>query len=221
MKREKLIFWGNGAYWAKGTHRAHRTNGTKGPHGARYWLVILSIFQFFNLSIFLVSCEKAEQAYSNHVARFSFSPTNTVPQLNAALNNPGQFCTIAARNSQYVFHSPGIREDYKYTLTELDRKSKYVLGLSGFIVGIPIMADQLSAQSSVVCFDLACPNCYEEASITRDLTLLENQRAKCGRCGRLYDLNNQGIITDGEQGTSLYRYRIQYYPSGNNMTVNN
>ena len=75
--------------------------------------------------------------------------------------------------------------------------------------------------TSVVCFDLACPNCYEEASITRDLTLLENQRAKCGRCGRLYDLNNQGIIVDGEQGTSLYRYRIQYYPSGNNMTVNN
>ena len=180
-------------------------------------------FSLFTLSLFtlLASCEKAEQAYSNHVARFSFSPTNIVPQLNAALNNPGQFCTIAARNSQYVFHSPGIREDYKYTLTELDRKSKYVLGLSGFIVGVPIMADQLSAQSSVVCFDLACPNCYEEASITRDLTLLENQRAKCGRCGRLYDLNNQGIITDGEQGTSLYRYRVQYYPSGNNMTVNN
>jgi len=208
MKRVKFIFWGNGAY------------GTKGAHGAHH---LLFYFSLFTLSLFtlLVSCEKAEQAYSNHVARFSFSPTNTVPQLNAALNNPGQFCTIAARNSQYVFHSPGIREDYKYTLTELDRKSKYVLGLSGFIVGIPIMADQLSAQSSVVCFDLACPNCYEEASITRDLTLLENQRAKCGRCGRLYDLNNQGIITDGEQGTSLYRYRIQYYPSGNNMTVNN
>ena len=173
------------------------------------------------LSIFLVSCDKVEQSYSNYVARFSFTPTNIVPQLNAALNNPGQFCTITARNAQYVFHSPGIREDYKYTLTELDKKAGYVMGLSGFIVGVPIMAEQLSAQSSVVCFDLACPNCYEEASITRDLTLLENQQAKCARCGRLYDLNNQGIIADGAQGKSLYRYRVQYYPSGNNLTVSN
>ena len=144
-------------------------------HKAR-WSHLSFIIYYLLFIIFLpslASCEKAEQSYSNHVARFTFSPTNAVPQLNTALNNPGQFCTITARNSQYIFHSPGIREDYRYTLTELDRKSGYVLGLSGLIVGLPIMAEQLSAQTSVVCFDLACPNCYDEASITRDLTLLD------------------------------------------------
>ncbi len=187
------------------------------------WLSPRSYFSFFTFSFFtlFVSCEKVEQSYSSHIARFSFSPTNIVPQLNAALNNPGQFCTITARGTLYVFHSPGIREDYTYTRTELDIKSGYVLGLSGFIIGVPILAEQLSTQSSVVCFDLACPNCYEEASITCDLTLLESQRAQCQRCGRLYDLNNQGIIADGAQGKNLFRYRVNYYPTGNTLSVAN
>ena len=212
VKSAKLFFEANGAHEANRANKAHRSYRS-------YRLY----FSLFTLSLFtqLVSCEKAEQTYSTHSARFTFSATNLVPQLNTALNNPGQFCTIVAQNNQYVFHSPGIREDYVYERTELDRKSAYVLGLSGLIVGVPILAEQLSAQTSVVCFDLACPNCYEDASITRNLTLLESQRAQCMRCNRLYDLNNQGIIADGAQGKSLYRYRVQYYPSGNTLSVTN
>lgn len=190
------------------------------PH--RPHLSFIIYYLSFIISIpFLSSCDKTEQTYSNHTARFSFSGTNLVPQLNTALNNPGQFCTIIARNNQYIFHSPGIREDHVYERTELDKKAGYVLGLSGLIVGTPIIAEQLSTQASVVCFDLCCPNCYEELSITRNLTLYEGQRAQCERCQRLYDLNTQGIISKGDQGKSLYRYRISYYPTGNTFTVNN
>ncbi len=173
------------------------------------------------LLLLITSCEKAEQTYSNHTARFSFTGTNLVPQLNASLNNPGEFCTIIAHNSQYIFHSPGISEDYTYQRSQLEQNSGFVLGLSGLIVGTPIIAEQLTNQSVVVCFDLACPNCYEEASITRNLTLMESQRARCQRCQRLYDLNTQGIITEGTDGKSLFRYRVTYYPSGNTLYVSN
>ena len=180
-----------------------------------------STFTLLLLTIILASCTKADQTYSSHTARFSFTNTNLVPQLNAALNNPGQFCTVTARNNQYIFHSPGIREDYPYERSERDRKAGYVLGLSGLIIGTPIIAEQLSSQANVVCFDLACPNCYDEVRMTRDLTLLESQRAHCNRCQRLYDLNTQGIVADGPQGRSLFRYRVAYYVSGYTLTVSN
>jgi hypothetical protein len=169
----------------------------------------------------LSSCEKAEQPYSNILVRLTLSATNLIPQLNSSLNNPGEFCTITAHNSTYVFHSPGLREDYVHELTELERKSNFVLGLSGLIVGTPIMAEQLTTQANVVCFDLACANCYEEASITRNLTLRESQRAECPRCGRRYDLNTQGIVIDGPTGRSLFRYRATFYPSSNTLTISN
>lgn len=194
------------------------------PHGSRLlrslcWLVLsLSIWPCFLL---LVACSKTEQTYSNHTARFAFTATNLVPHLNAALNNAGEFCTITAHNNTYVFHSPGLREDFTYERSELERKSGYILGLSGLIVGTPVIAEQLSSQPTVVCFDLACPNCYEDFSITRNVTLQLSQRAQCSRCQRVYDLNTQGIIVEGVQGSSLYRYRVAYYPSGNTLNVSN
>lgn len=178
------------------------------------YLILLIVFC-------LTGCEKAEQTYSNNIARLTLISTNLIPHLNTSLNNPGEFCTITARNNTYVFHSPGLREDYVHERSELERKSNYVLGLAGLIVGTPIMADQLSSQATVVCFDLACPNCYEEAAITRNLTLMEGQRADCSRCERRYDLNTQGIVATGPSGRSLYRYRVNYYPSGYTLTINN
>lgn len=199
------------------THKTHRTYRTYKSHFSFIIYHLLFITSFLSLS----SCDKAEQPYSNHIARLTLSATNLIPQLNSSLNNPGEFCTITAHNNTYVFHSPGLREDYVHEITELERKSNFVLGLSGLIVGTPIMAEQLTTQAAVVCFDLACPNCYEEAAITRNLTLRESQRVECARCGRCYDLNTQGVLIDGPTGRSLFRYRANYYPSGNTLTISN
>ena len=169
---------------------------------------------FFTL--LLMSCEKVESLYSRHVARFAFQNTQLVPQLNTALNNPGEFCTVTAHNNQFIFHSPGIREDYIYERTALDNKAATILGLDGLILGMPILTEQLSDQNRVVCFDLACPRCYEDASVTRALTLQEGQRAVCSRCDRSYDLNIQGI---SEDGSKLFRYQVSH--SNNYLLVNN
>ena len=194
--------------------RFHK-EGLKRLFNGRHALFMESfIFLFF--SFFFFSCEEAEQSYSRHIARFVFQNTQIVPQLNSALNNPGEFCTITARNNQYIFHSPGIREDFPYECTAADVKAGYVLGLSGLIVGMPILTEQLSDQSRVVCFDLACPKCYEDNSITRAMTLKENQHVVCGRCSRSYDLNTQGIADDGSK---LFRYQVSY--GNNTLVINN
>lgn len=195
--------------------RHHRENVENRLFKGRYTFFFSSFFLFFFFSI-LISCDKAEQTYSRHIAHFVFQNTQTVPQLNSALNNPGEFCTITARNNQYIFHSPGISEDYRYNRTAADVKAGYVLGLSGLIVGIPIITEQLSNQNRIVCFDLACPKCYEDNSITRSLTLRENQHVVCGRCNRSYDLNTQGIA---DEGSKLFRYQVS--PGSNPLVVNN
>ena len=201
-------------------HSPHKAPETHRSH--KIYLSFIIYHLLFIISLLSFSyCEKAEQPYSNHIARLTLSATNLIPQLNSSLNNPGEFCTITAHNNTYIFHSPGLREDYVHEITELERKSNFVLGLSGLIVGTPIMAEQLTTQSAVVCFDLACPNCYEEAAITRNLTLRESQRVECARCGRRYDLNTQGILIDGPDGRSLFRYRANYYPSGYTLTISN
>ncbi len=159
--------------------------------------------------LFFTSCEKAEQLYSNNTVRFIFENTQTVPHLNTALNNPGEFCTISGHNNQWIFSSPGYKEDFPYKITEKDRLRKPVLGLNGLIVGVPFLQDG----NKPVCFDRACRKCYEDFRVTRALILKEGQKATCGRCQRTYDLNNLGISDDGAK---LYQYPVQY---GNNTLV--
>ena len=105
-------------------------------------------------------------------------------------------------------------------LTAVDTRLNPSLGLSGLIVGLPNIPELGADIPRVVAFDLACP-CYEDFSTTRNLQLKEGGRAVCTRCGRTYDLNNQGIVADGPSGRSLFRYRTNYNAFGNTLTVNN
>jgi hypothetical protein len=50
----------------------------------------------------------------------------------------------------------------------------------------------------VVCFDLACSNCYQDYNITKPLTVKEGT-ATCNSCKRTYDLNNTGFIIKGRE----------------------
>ena len=93
------------------------------------------------------------------------------------------------------------------------------MGIAGFIVGLPNIPELGSTTSLPVCYDLACPNCYSAYNISRALQLKEGGYAACVSCGRTYNLNNQGQISIGEEGVSLFRYRITY--SGNTMVINN
>lgn len=164
--------------------------------------VLIVVLTFVNCA------DSVENKYANIPAHFVYKNTNTVPQLNAALNNMGEFATIVLdRNYYYFTNLTGTTQVNK---TALNNYSSFRMGLSGFIVGLPNIQEPGMDISVVTCYDLACPNCYRTSSITHSLKLLEGGYASCSHCLRTYNLNNQGLIAKGEGGISLFRYRVSY-----------
>ncbi|MBQ7443027.1 MAG: hypothetical protein IJS59_04055 [Bacteroidaceae bacterium] len=158
----------------------------------------------------LLACSQTETSFSRLPARLVVSNTNTIPQLNAALGNPGEYCTIEQRAQSYRFTNlVGFTEVNRTAMANY--QSAY-FGLSGFIVGTPSIPEPGQAVQQVVCFDLSCPNCYDNYAITKSMTLKEGGRAACASCSRTYDLNTQGIVAQGDPGKSLFRYRVTYAP---------
>ena len=199
----------------KGTDRFKEMLFTSRVKGKSYFsLFILSLF-----TSLILSCSDADNTYYRGArVRFSYSATNTVPELNAALGSMGEFCSIRCDAVKYIFTSP--RSSTSRPLTAVDTRVNPALGLSGLIVGLPNIPELGADVPRVVAFDLACP-CYEDFNTTRNLQFAGNGRAACTRCGRTYDLNNLGIVVEGPAGRSLYRYRATYNQFGNTLSVNN
>lgn len=198
-------------------------------------LLIRSILSFFNLnysflalilftllfssSELFTSCQKADNIYYTGArVSFTYTYTNTVPELNAALGGFGEFCTIRMDGANFIF--TGLKSSTTRPLTAVDTRVHPSLGLSGLIVGCPNIPELGSDVARVVAFDLACP-CYEDFASTRNLQLQAGGLASCSRCGRTYDLNNQGIVAKGDAGRALFRYRAAYNQFGNTLSVNN
>lgn len=169
--------------------------------------------------LMMSSChETVENKYAGFPAYFIYKYVNTVPPLNTALNSMGVFTTIRANRGQYLFTA----EDGKTTAvnaTALENYQSFKMGIAGFIVGLPNIPELGSEAPQPVCYDLACPNCYNDLHIERSLQLKEGGYASCSSCQRIYNLNDQGLIASGTEGSSLLRYRMSY--SGNTIVINN
>ena len=167
--------------------------------------------------LLLLSCGKTDNLYCSLPANFVIDNVYTAPVLNTSLNSMGEFCTIRAVGKKYVFTN--LVSTSEINQTQLNSYSGFYLGLSGFIVGLPYIPEMGYDQSRVVCYDLACPNCYEDFNITKRMELQDGGYCHCPSCGRTYNLNDQGLVAEGEAGRRLYRYRITY--SGNAMIIAN
>lgn len=180
-----------------------------------------SPFMLFVMAVLLLSlsCSDADKTYYTGArANFSYSSTNTVPELNSALGSMGEFCTIRTDGLNFIFTS--LRSSTTRPLTAIETRVNPALGLSGLIVGLPNIPELGADVPCVVAYDLACP-CYDDFSTTHNLKLQSGGQALCDRCGRTYDLNNLGIVAQGPSGRSLYRYRATYNQFGNTLTVRN
>ncbi|MBO4642325.1 MAG: hypothetical protein J5661_05670 [Bacteroidaceae bacterium] len=167
-----------------------------------------------------LSCGESDTLYARMPAKFIMDNIYSVPQLYTACNSMGEFCTIYGSNNQYIFASP--TGSTPINKTALSQYSGFYLGLSGgFIVGLPNIPEMGRDVPVVVCFDLACSNCYDEGNIAKRLILQEGGFAYCSRCHRTYDLNNLGIVSLGEGGRSLFRYRVNYIASSGSLIINN
>ena len=156
----------------------------------------------------LAACsDEAKDLYAHHRAFFKYSPVAAVQPLYTALNNPGQFCAITFGTSTIQFSSPsGQSQTVLRTAAEAYGKPE---SIAGFVVGTPSVPD-LNLQYLPLAFDLACPACYEEALITKQLQFAGPEALSCGRCHRTYDLQNAGTLSQGEGTWRLFRYQVSY-----------
>lgn len=172
--------------------------------------------------ILFQACQPANEMYCSIRARFFVSNVLSVsPTLFRSCTSLGEFCTITNPVSDALrLHFKSIGTSDTYNLTSLQDRS-VVLGLGGLVVGLPYMAEQLDQEPCVVCFDLTCPNCYKDYNISHLMQYGRLGYVDCSSCGRTYDLNNIGVVSSGDAGRALFRYRVSYYPNTYTLSVSN
>ena len=162
----------------------------------------------------LASCHDADRTFCNLPAYFVMENIYQAPVLNIACNSMGQFCTITTSGKEFIFKS--LTQTDPVPITSGYVYDGFYLGLSGFIVGLPEIPEMGRDVSRVVCFDLACANCYHEYGITKRMVLQEGGWATCRNCERTYNLNDLGRT---DNGRPLYRYRVSLV--GNKLVIAN
>ena len=190
----------------------------KNKESAKVSSLLFAVFCL--LSVALSSCKDGEvnNKFCNLPARLTIENVQQAPVLFTACESMGEYCYITSNGQQFQFfdaagHSSSIN------ILAMSGYSGYYLGLNGFIVGklsIPEMGEDFVR---VVCYDRACSNCYQNNNITKPLLLQSGGYAKCNSCGRTYNLNDIGNISDGPAGRPLYRYRVNYI--SNALVINN
>lgn len=132
--------------------------------------------------------------------RVSFSCEITNSPFNV-LNSMGQFITVRKKtgSTSCTVYNPSLGKSFEVPLSEVEMRS-FDYGLGGLILGKPYFGDGMS----IYAYDLACPVCDK---VSARLGVNSQGTATCAKCGNVYDLNNGGLVIEGE-GRPLYRYRV-------------
>lgn len=187
---------------------------------------LLSILFTLHFSLFvllLASCKEdnveVNSTFCNLPARFTMQNTYQSPVLYTACQSMGEFCDIKTDGKYFIIHSSnGKLKSDSIPIAADAAYSGYYLGLTGLVVGLPNIPEMGKDYPVVTCYDLACPNCYMNYSVTKPLKL-DTGYATCKSCNRTYNLNDRGIIAKGDGGRGLFRYRTSYI--GNTLLINN
>ena len=170
------------------------------------------------LLLFACKGEEVNSKFCNLPARLTVENVQQAPVLFTACESMGEYCYVISNGQQFLF-TDAANHTSPINITAISSYSGSYLGLSGLIIGrlnIPEMGEDFTR---VVCYDRACSNCYQNYNITKPLVLQTGGYAKCNSCGRTYNLNDVGNISDGPAGRALYRYRVNYI--GNVLVINN
>lgn len=153
--------------------------------------------------------------YAHERAFLKFAPVTGVPMLLTAVNSLGSFCTIQLGTNGFIFRNANGQTSSSYPYTAEIQSYGQPECIAGFVVGKSSIPD-MNLQYTLEAYELACPNCYEKALITKPLTLSSGELLTCSRCNRTYDLKNDGNICKGDAGVPLYRYRTVSYAENTN-----
>ena len=161
------------------------------------------------LTLLLLMACKAENEFSTWPCRFAYD--NAIHQeatLATAMepNSRGVFCQITEHvqgGVKYLRFSnnQGLSSQLVETFTE--QQANFVLGLNnGIIVGYQTFVND-GFGSGFVAYDVQCPNCVRRQNNTISpnyrVVMATTGIAACSKCGLKYDLNNGGIVQNGQQ----------------------
>ena len=155
-----------------------------------------------------------ESPYARFAAFFRFTPVTAAPSsLLPALTSPGEWCYVSIQGTSYQFKSSTGKVD-TYPKTALAQYGT-TLWIGGLLVGTPTVPEIGATAPAPICYDIVCPNCFEEDGIQRSVTVSSASigRATCSRCHRTYDLLNSGVVVEGAtsaRDSRLYRYLCHY-----------
>lgn len=164
--------------------------------------------------------DEVEDLFSTEPAFCHISPVTAVQPLREALTGPGILCTITFEPTQYIC----TRADG--TSAPMNRTDEEAYGhpvyRAGFIVGTPSLPDAKTSQFYYVCYELACPSCYDNQLLTRPMTLRTDETAECSTCGRTYSMLYGGSQVGGPEGVKkMKRYHCTYTPAYDTFVVQN
>lgn len=164
---------------------------------------LISHLSFLICSL-LASCS-ADNEYSTWSCRFDYN--NLVHQdqtLATAMNidSRGIFCKIWESGTNYAFQNNQNLSSQKPKAEE-EKRANFILGLNnGIIVGFQTF--NTTPNGGFVAYDAQCPNCVRRENNYLNpkfpLSMSNSGIATCGKCGKKYDLNNSGIVQNGEEG---------------------
>ena len=172
-------------------------------------------FLFLVSCYFLAACD-AENEYSTWPCRFAYDNSlHLDANLSSAMNTDsrGVFCRIweTTMGGRYLHfqNNQGMAQTAQ-PLTALESEADFILGINnGIIVGFQTF--NTTPNGGFVAYDVQCPNCVRREGNTLNpkypVTMSSSGIATCSKCGKKYDLNNGGIVQNGEEGdTGLERY---------------
>lgn len=163
------------------------------------------------VSCLLVGCE-ADEEYSTHACRFSYNNMiHNDATLASALdfNSRGIFCLISEKTragARYLVFESNVGMQSQQIETAEEVEAKFILGLNnGIIVGFQTLNTD-GPYGGFVGYDVQCPNCVRHFNNTANpnyrVTMESSGIATCSKCGKKYDLNNGGIVQNGDEGDS-------------------
>lgn len=161
---------------------------------------------------FLFACE-ADNEYSTWPCRFAYdNSTHQDATLASAMdvNVPGIFCMISESvrgGVKYLTFKNNHNDASSLAESEEEKRAGYILGLNnGIIVGFQNAVLDDYGNAKFMAYDVQCPNCVRQYNNTLSpsygVSMNDNGIATCGKCGRKYDLNNGGILQNGQDGDS-------------------
>ena len=176
------------------------------------------------LTATFASCGEAEFEYSSApcylIIDNSLHHDATLASALTRYSNTFVTITIKTKSgARYFSFTNNVGKHTESIFNAYDERRSLLLGYNGgLIVGFGNSVDGI-----LYAYDRECPNCFAPNMLplkSRPLSVSENGIAKCGYCKRQYDLNNRGIISQGDKGKKMTRYNCHATDPYGILTVN-